>query len=53
MGAAIRAEMGPKGTGIRYLGPLIGFHLPTDANTQSLIDLLKAKLRGWAAKTVS
>jgi len=43
----------PEGQGVRYLGPLIGFKLPRDANTEPLLDLLKKKLRSWASKTVS
>lgn len=42
-----------EGTGVRYLGSLVGFHLPLDTNTTPLLTSIKKKLRSWAVKTVS
>jgi len=42
----------PKREDVKYLGPLIGFHLPLDMKVAPLMASIKAKLWSWAAKTI-
>jgi len=51
------ADLGVKwvseGTRVRYLRPLIGFHLPSNTNTTPLIDSINKKLKSWASKMIT
>ncbi len=43
----------PKGKGTRYLGIQVGFHLPTEANFDSMMLTLKSKLITWSHNALS
>jgi hypothetical protein len=43
----------PRGEGSRYLGVLVGFHLPIEANFDRLMGALKSKLIAWSHNHLS
>ncbi len=43
----------PRGEGTRYLGVLVGFHLPPEANFDRLMVALKSKLIAWGHNLLS
>jgi len=43
----------PKGKGTRYLGIQVGFHLPSEANFDTMMLALKGKLINWSSNKLS
>ncbi len=43
----------PEGKGVRYLGILVGSHLPPDANFSKMVTSLKGKLINWSTCRLS
>jgi hypothetical protein len=52
-GTEIGLKRMPEGQGTRYLGVLVGFHLPPEANFDRMMLALKSKLIAWSHNLLS
>jgi hypothetical protein len=52
-GQEVGLQWVPEGKGVRYLGILVGSHLPPDANFSKMVTSLKGKLINWSTSRLS
>jgi hypothetical protein len=52
-GQEVGLQWVPEGKGVRYLGILVGSHLPPDANFSKMVTSLKGKLINWSTCRLS